>query len=69
MNNQQILHLLQSNISRDIVTTIPQMSDSLDFHDVHIKGLVSLIKQAYATGHSAGYKKGITSKTTDKPCN
>jgi len=49
MNKTDILKLIQEQIP--CVSTIDvRMRDSLDFHDVHIKSLVSLVEKAFDLG-------------------
>jgi flagellar biosynthesis/type III secretory pathway protein FliH len=59
MKEAQILRLLQQHISRDITTTKAQMMDSLDFRDVYIGSLVTLVKKAYEAGLDKGYEEGM----------
>lgn len=59
MKNEQILRLLQTYIDTRIETVAVQGRDHLDFRDVYIGSLVTLVKKAYAAGHEAGYEKGM----------
>ena len=59
IKNDQILRLLQAHIDTEIKTVASQGLDSLDFRDVHIGSLVTLVKKAYAAGHGAGYDEGL----------
>jgi len=59
IKNDEILALLQNHISRDITTTKAQMMDSLDFRDVYIGSLVTLVKKAYEEGRTVGYDEGM----------
>jgi hypothetical protein len=59
IKNDAILKLLQKHIDTRIETVAVQGSDSLDFHDVYIGSLVTLVKKAYEAGHGAGYEEGL----------
>jgi len=49
MNKAEILKLIQKHVP--CVDTIDaRMRDSLDFHDVYIKSLQSLVEEAYTQG-------------------
>lgn len=54
IKNDQILSLLQKHIDTEIETIAVRNMDSLDFRDVFIGSLVTLVKKAY----EAGYRKG-----------
>lgn len=56
MNETAILELLKKHISGSITTTKAQYSDSLDFHDVHIVGLVNLVNAAFKAGYGEGFE-------------
>jgi hypothetical protein len=59
MKNEDILALLQKQVSPLIKTTEVRMMDSLDFHDCHIRSLVDLVKAAYERGRDMGYEEGM----------
>jgi len=59
IKNDQILRLLQQVIDPEIETVASRGLDSLNFHDVYIGSLVTLVKKAYAAGHEAGFDDGI----------
>lgn len=59
IKNEEILKLLQKHIDTRIETVAVQGSDSLDFRDVYIGSLVTLVKKAYAAGHEAGYEEAL----------
>lgn len=59
IKNDQILRLLQQFINTEIETVASRGLDSLDFHDVHIGSLVTLVKKAYAAGHGSGFDDGL----------
>jgi len=59
MKNEDILALLQKQVSPFIETTESRMMDSLDFHDCHIRSLVDLVKAAYTAGLDKGYEEGL----------
>ena len=59
IKNDQILSLLQKHIDTEIETIAARGLDGLDFRDVHIGSLVTLVKKAYAVGHGAGYEEGL----------
>ena len=59
MKNEHILSLLQTHVSSLIETTETRRRDSLDFHDVHIKGLVDVVNAAFEAGRNQGYGEGM----------
>jgi len=59
IKNDQILRFLQQYVDTQIETVASQGRDSLDFHDVHIGSLVTLVKRAYTAGHEAGFDKSL----------
>jgi len=59
MKNEDILRLLQKHIDTRIETVAVQGRDSLDFRDVFIGSLVTLVKKAYEEGRDKGYVEGI----------
>jgi hypothetical protein len=58
IKNDEILKLLQKHIDTRIETVAVQGMDSLDFRDVFIGSLVTLVKKAYEAGHGKGYEEG-----------
>ena len=50
ISNDQILKLLQSHIDTEIKTVAVQGMDKLDFREVFIGSLVTLVKKAYKAG-------------------
>lgn len=62
IKNDQILKFLQAHIDTSIETVATQMSDSLDFHDVHIGSLVTLVKKVYEAGYDDGFDDGVTAE-------
>jgi len=58
MKNEDILALIQKQVSPLIETTEVRGRDSLDFHDVYIKSLVDLVKAAYQAGREEGLDQG-----------
>ena len=62
IKNDQILRFLQKYIDTRIETVAIQGNDYLDVHDVHIGGLVTLVKKVYAAGHKAGYEEGLSAE-------
>lgn len=67
IKNDQILRLLQAHIDTEIETVAVRGMDSLDFRDVHIGSLVTLVKRAYAAGHGAGYEEGLAAGLETEP--
>ncbi len=63
IKNDQILRLLQAHIDTRIETVAVQGRDHLDFRDVYIGSLVTLVKKAYA----AGYEKGLQAGADTEP--
>ncbi len=59
IKNDAILSLLQKHIDTRIETVAVQGMDSLDFRDVFIGSLVTLVKKAYEAGHGQGYEEGL----------
>jgi hypothetical protein len=59
MKNEVILELLQTHLHLCIETTETRNMDSLDFHNVGIWGLVSLVQAAYEKGLDQGYEDGM----------
>ena len=59
IKNEEILKLLQKHIDTRIETVAVQGMDSLDFRDVFIGSLVTLVKKAYAAGHGQGYEEAL----------
>lgn len=59
IENDQILRLLQAHIDTEIETVASQGRNSLDFRDVHIGSLVTLVKKAYEAGRDFGYDEGM----------
>ena len=55
IKNDQILSLLQKHIDTEIETIAVRGMDGLDFRDVYIGSLVTLVKKAY----EAGYDKAL----------
>lgn len=62
IKNDQILKFLQAHIDTSIETVAARMSDSLDFHDVHIGSLVTLVKKVYEAGYDNGFDDGVTAE-------
>ena len=50
ISNEQILKLLQAHIDTEIKTVAVQGMDKLDFREVFIGSLVTLVKKAYQAG-------------------
>ena len=59
IKNDEILRLLQKHIDTEIETIAVRNMDSLDFRDVYIGSLVTLVKKAYEAGRTVGYDEGI----------
>ena len=59
IKNDAILKLLQKHIDTEIETVAVRGSDSLDFRDVYIGSLVTLVKKAYEAGLDKGYEEGM----------
>lgn len=59
MKNKEILELLQTHLHLCIETTETRNMDALDFHNVGIWGLVSLVQAAYEKGMDKGYSEGL----------
>jgi len=59
MKNEVILELLQTHLHLCIETTETRNMDALDFHNVGIWGLVSLVQAAYEKGLDQGYEDGM----------
>jgi hypothetical protein len=59
MKNEDILRLLQKHIDTQIETVAVQGISSLDFRNVFIGSLVTLVKKTYEAGRDAGYGEGI----------
>jgi hypothetical protein len=55
ISNEQILKLLQAHIDTEIKTVAVQGIDKLDFREVFIGSLVTLVKKSYQAGLGAGY--------------
>ena len=55
ISNEQILKLLQAHIDTEIKTVAVQGIDKLDFREVFIGSLVTLVKKAYQAGEGASY--------------
>lgn len=66
IKNDQILSLLQKHIDTEIETIAVRNMDSLDFRDVFIGSLVTLVKKAYEAGHGAGYDEGLDAQAQDE---
>jgi hypothetical protein len=67
IKNEQILRLLQQYVDTRIETVASQGMDSLDFRDVHIGSLVTLVKKAYLAGHGAGFDEGLEAGLVTEP--
>jgi hypothetical protein len=67
IKNDQILRLLQAHIDTEIETVAAQGRDHLDFRDVHIGSLVTLVKRAYMVGHGHGYEEGFQAGADTEP--
>ena len=67
IKNDQILRLLQQYIDTEIETVASQGRDHLDFRDVHIGSLVTLVKKAYLAGHGQGYDEGLEAGLATEP--
>lgn len=59
IKNDEILSLLQKHIDTEIETIAVRGMDSLDFRDVYIGSLVTLVKKAYQAGLDKGYDEGL----------
>jgi hypothetical protein len=59
IKNDLILSLLQKHIDTRIETIASRGMDSLDFRDVYIGSLVTLVKKAYEAGHEDGFEKAL----------
>jgi hypothetical protein len=58
IKNDEILRLLQKHIDTEIETIAVRNMDSLDFRDVYIDSLVTLVKKAYEAGIEAAQECG-----------
>jgi len=59
IKNDEILRLIQNHINTEIETVAVRGMDSLDFREVYIGSLVTLVKKAYGVGRDAGYDEGM----------
>jgi len=59
IKNDEILALLKKHIDTRIETIATQGMDSLDFREVYIGSLVTLVKKAYEAGRTVGYDEGM----------
>jgi hypothetical protein len=59
IKNEEILALLKKHIDTEIDTVAVRGMDSLDFRDVYIGSLVTLVKKAFEAGRDAGYDEGM----------
>jgi len=57
ITDDQILKLINDHVSKQIETVQCQYRDSLDFHDVHIAGLRTVIIEAYMMGQEVATKE------------
>lgn len=61
IKNDQILKLLQQYVDTEI------KDYTLEFRNVYIGSLVTLVKKAYEAGHGAGFDKGLDAAQEPEP--
>ena len=59
MKNDEILSLLQKHIDTEIETIAVRNMVRLDFREVYIGSLVTLVKKTFEAGRDKGYDEGI----------